>query len=252
MASFDWPLESCPSGYIGTRPKGARDRAWRYAYEGPKPGTVICIKCEKIVHGGINRLKCHLVGIDRHDARECIGTTPEIKREMNALLSAGEEKKLQRERAKLAMRSAIAEYQGVSIDFEEEQEALEGIVGSRRGPRIRKPTTTSPIASASSSRVPSTSSGIVASRSGSIGDYFVPRNTSGAQPSLEATRWNREAHEKADIACDDFWYFNNISFNVANNPFWLNLVTAMTVAIKGVQGPFSQGFEWEVAHKCSC
>ncbi|XP_057831727.1 uncharacterized protein LOC131042462 isoform X1 [Cryptomeria japonica] len=158
---------------------------------------------------------------------------------MNALLAAGEEKKLQRKRVKLAMRSAIAESQGASIDIEEEQEALQSIVGSRCGPRIRKPTTTSSIASGSSSRVPGSSSAnaTVASRSGSIGDYFVPRNTPGAQPSLEATGWTREAHEKCHIACADFWYLNNIPFNVAENPYWLNLVTAMTVVGKGYNAP---------------
>ncbi|XP_057865208.1 uncharacterized protein LOC131072922 [Cryptomeria japonica] len=236
MTNSNWPLEPCPSGYVGTHPKGAGDRAWRYAYEGPDPGTMICIKCEKILHGGINRLKYHFAGIDKHDARECIGTTDEIKREMNAVLADGEEKKLQRERAKLAMRSAIANSQGASIDIEEEEEeALQGILGSRRGPRIRKPNTTLPIASASSSRVPSIAAS--PSRTQSIGSYFVPRNTPRAQPSLEASGWNREAHEKADIVAADFWYFNNIPFNVADNPYWLNLVTARIVAGKWYKAP---------------
>ncbi|XP_057851591.2 uncharacterized protein LOC131061784 [Cryptomeria japonica] len=238
MESSDWPLEPCPSRYIGTRPKGARDRAWRYAYEGLDSGTVICIKCEKLLHGGINHLKYHLVGIDSHDARECQGTNLEIKRQTNALLADREEKKLQRERVKLAMRSTIAESQDASIDIEEEQEALEGIVGSRRGPRIRKPTTTTlPIASAFSSRVPRAGKGTAAPQSRSIGDNFVSKNTPGAQPSLEAIGWNREAHEKTNIATTDFWYFNNIPFNVADNPYWLNLVTAMTVAGKGYKAP---------------
>ncbi|XP_059063173.1 uncharacterized protein LOC131856039 [Cryptomeria japonica] len=141
------------------------------------------------------------------------------------------------------MRSAIAESQGASIDIEEEQEALEDIAGSLCGPRIRKPTTTLPITFASSSRVPGVGSGIGASQSGSIGDYFVPRNTPGAQPSLEATGWNREAHEKTDIAAAGFWYFNNIPFNVAGNPYWLNLVTTMTVAGKGYKAP---SHKWEL------
>lgn len=65
----------------------------------------------------------------------------------------------------------------------------------------------------------------------------MPRNTTGAQPSLEATGWNREVHEQADIACADFWYFNNIAFNVASSPYWHNLVTALTVAGKGYKAP---------------
>ncbi|XP_057827910.2 uncharacterized protein LOC131039203 [Cryptomeria japonica] len=236
MAREQWPLDPCPSGYISTRSRGARDGAWRYAYEEPDPGSVIYIKCEKILHGGINRLKYHLAGIDRHDARACPETIEEIKRQMNALLAAGLEKKLERERAKLAMRSTIAKSQSVFVDLEEEQEALEGIVGSRRGPRIRKPTITLPITFASSSRVPGTIP-LPSPRSGFIGDYFVPRNTPRAQPSLEATGWNNEVHEKTDIAIADFWYFNNIAFNVAENAYWLNLVTAMTVSGKGYKAP---------------
>ena len=37
-----------------------------------------------------------------------------------------------------------------------------------------------------------------------IGSYFVPRSTPQTQPSLEATGWNKEAHEKEEIACADF------------------------------------------------
>ena len=39
-------------------------------------------------------------------------------------------KKLNRERAKLAMRAAIAESEGASFDMQEEEEALENIPGS--------------------------------------------------------------------------------------------------------------------------
>ncbi|GLJ37127.1 hypothetical protein SUGI_0752870 [Cryptomeria japonica] len=33
---------------------------------------------------------------------------------------------------------------------------------------------------------------------------------------------------------------------------WQRLERGNSQVKKGVQGPFSQGFEWEVAHKCSC
>lgn len=148
-SEYNWPLEPHPFGYVGTRPKGARDRAWRYAYEGPNPGTVICIKCEKIIHGGINRLKYHIASIEKHDARVCRGATDEIKKRHWCLtLSWGREEIAKR--AKLD----IVESQGASINIKEEVEALQGTVGSRRGPRIRKPNTTSATTSASSSRPP--------------------------------------------------------------------------------------------------
>ena len=104
---------ACPSGFIGTSPKGARDFAWKYAFEGTDYNSVICIKCERQIRGGISRLKYHLAGIEKRNTRICDAATEEIKRKMMALLSAQEEKKLKRERAKLAMRAAIYESQGM-------------------------------------------------------------------------------------------------------------------------------------------
>ena len=31
----EWSQTPCPSRYIGTQPKNARDKAWWYAYETP-------------------------------------------------------------------------------------------------------------------------------------------------------------------------------------------------------------------------
>ena len=111
-ASASGPV-ACPFGFIGMRPKGARDFAWKYAFEGTEYNSVICIKCENKIRGGISRLKYHLVGIQKCDTRVCPETMEEIKREMIALLSAQEEKKLKRERAKLTMRASIYESQGM-------------------------------------------------------------------------------------------------------------------------------------------
>ncbi|KAH9310967.1 hypothetical protein KI387_026002, partial [Taxus chinensis] len=69
--------------------------------------------------------------------------------------------------------------------------------------------------------------------------FFVARSTPGSQPSLEGTAWNKEMHNKARIAAENFWYYNNIPFNVAKSPYWENLVTALTVAGKGFKAPTS-------------
>jgi hypothetical protein len=228
----EWPQTPCPSGYIGTRPKNARDKAWRYAYEAPNDvGKVICIPCEKVISGGINRFKYHLAGIKKHDSTPCLKVTEEEKRFINALLAAAEEKKLNKERAKLAMRAAIAESEGAPFDMQEEEEALENIPGSLRGPRIRKQNVS--FAGSTSSTFPTSSS---PSTSG-IGSYFVSRSTTGSQPSLEGTGWNKEVHEQTDIAAADFWFFNNLSMNVADSPYWLNLVNAISISGKGYKPP---------------
>lgn len=235
-----WPLTPCPSGYIGTRPKNARDQAWKYAYEAPdEPTKVICIRCEKVISGGIYRFKYHIAGISKHDTNPCESTTEEIKRFANALLAAGEQKKLQRERNKLHVRAAIAETQGSFVDVQEEEAAIESMAGSYRGPRVRKqggfsftssaptPTPTPPSTSAPSGSVGASG----------IGSYFVPRHTPGAQPSLEATRWNKEVHDQVDNALADFWVFNNLPISVVDSPYWEALATGLTVAGKGYKSP---------------
>lgn len=79
---------------------------------GPSPGLVVCTECKKVHFGGINRLKYHLAGITHHDVEPYLGASKEIKREMNALLAATEEKKLQRERTKAAIAETIASGHG--------------------------------------------------------------------------------------------------------------------------------------------
>ena len=114
---------------------------------------------------------------------------------------------------------------------EEEEEALENISRSLRGPWIRKQNvsfTSSTSSTGSSSSSPSASG---------IGSYFVPKNTPRAQPSLEGTTWFKEVHEQTDITAADFWFFNNISMNVANSPYWVNMVNAISILGKGYKPP---------------
>lgn len=42
------------------------------------------------------------------------------------------------------------------------------------------------------------------------------------------------------MAAANFWYYNNLPFNVANNPYWEGLVNALTVAGKGFKTPSSK------------
>lgn len=150
-----------PADFVGKRPPGARDPAWKYAYLGPIPGTVYCIPCKKVYRGGINRLKYHLAGIPQRDAKECPHTTEEIKRQMNAILSAAEEKKMKREMARAAMQATIASSQGVPVESDDDYDVtqeIQEIVGSLRGPRVRRSRqpigTSTSIPSSSSSRAP--------------------------------------------------------------------------------------------------
>ncbi|GLJ54090.1 hypothetical protein SUGI_1158180, partial [Cryptomeria japonica] len=73
--------------------------------------------------------------------------------------------------------------------------------------------------------------------------------TGGAQPSLEGTGWNREKHEQARIAASNFWFYNNLSFNAANNVYWEGLVNALTVVGKGFKAPIGHDFNGPLLEK---
>ena len=107
-------------------------------------------------------------------------------------------------------------------------------MGSFRGPRIHVRNTPTHGGSLGSA---STFAGSSGPQNSSIDGYFVHRNTPGAQPSLEGTGWNRDVHAQLDIQCADFCFFNNLSFNVAASPYFLNFVTSCTVAGKGYKPP---------------
>lgn len=153
---------------------------------------------------------------------------------MSVILIIPEERKLQRERSKLTMQVAIVSSQRALINLEADDQELQSIVGSLCGPHIPKSTTMMGTTLAASSKA---STLVAPSSSTPIDNYFVHKNTPRAQSSLEATRWNSEAHEHANIACADFWHFNNIPFNVANNPYWFNLITTLTIIGKGYKEP---------------
>ena len=139
------------------------------------------------------------------------------------------------------MRAALVESQGAPFAMQEEEEALENIPGSLRGPRIRKQNisfTGSTSSTSLTSSSPSTSG---------IGSYFVSKNTAGSQPSLEGIGWNQEVHEQTDIAAADFWFFNNLSMNVADSPLLVEFGERNFNIKQRVQATFSQGFEWKVS-----
>ncbi|GLJ46567.1 hypothetical protein SUGI_0981350 [Cryptomeria japonica] len=68
-------------------------------------------------------------------------------------------------------------------------------------------------------------------------NFFIPRNTPGAQPGLLGTAWNKEAHQQAKVACARFFIYNDVPFNAISSPSWDQLVTALTVTGKGFKSP---------------
>lgn len=210
--SASTPNTANASQSVGRKPAGSHDATWKHGIMGPVAGIVICTWCMKKHSGGINRLKYHLAGIPCRDAKPCKKCPEEFQREMIALLVALDEKKLERARQQVAIQESIAPTLSRSTITEMD---VQHIVVSTRGPRIRGES----------------------SSTTSIKFNFVPRNEPGSQPSLEAIGWNKEVHKEAEKACANFWYYNNIPFNVARSPYWESLVTALTIAGKGFKAP---------------
>ena len=73
--------------------------------------------------------------------------------------------------------------------------------------------------------------------SGSLTDFWVPRNTLGAQPGLLSTAWNKEMHEKTKVAITRFLIRNDIPFNALRSPYWDQVVTSISLSGKGFKSP---------------
>jgi hypothetical protein len=141
---------SMPPPIIDTHPIGTRDLAWKYAYQGLILGIIICIRCINLYHGGINCLKYHLADITHHDAKPCINTIEEIKREMNYLLALAKAKKLQKEKTSVPIATSIIGGHGPQVQPKSDEDmTCQGIVGSLCGPRIQSKLTSTSSTSSS-------------------------------------------------------------------------------------------------------
>ncbi|XP_059075804.1 uncharacterized protein LOC131043866 [Cryptomeria japonica] len=74
-------------------------------------------------------------------------------------------------------------------------------------------------------------------RKSKIDNFFVPRTTPGAQPSLESMSWNKEVHDAGRKAICKFWYFCNIPFIAARSSYWQGMIDAVTICGPGFKAP---------------
>lgn len=175
--------------------------------------------------GGINRLKYHLAQIPGYGVKAYPKSTPEIIREMKAILAENDMQKEERQKTKEAMAAAMNPTLSTSgpIGHTRGHQSLSSF-GDNEGEASGTPVRSDP-------------------------NFFVPRNVPGAQPSLEGTGWNIEKHEQARISTSNFWFYNNLSFNVANNVYWEGSVNALTVVGKGFKAPTGHDFNGPLLEK---
>ncbi|XP_057861935.1 uncharacterized protein LOC131070430 [Cryptomeria japonica] len=205
---------------------GRKDPAWKYTEPFPrqKRGEAKCKFCKTIFHGGINRLKYHLAGIRGHDAEPCTLALPEAIRECQVLLDTFETQKeiKNRQREELAQTSI-------------------GCVGeaSFMPPYCPSGSASASVAGSASASGSTSATPIIGPRvrKSRMDSYFEPRITSGAQPSLERTAWNKEVHNKAKGAIGRFWFYCNIPFFAARSPSWQSMVDAIAICGSGFKAP---------------
>ena len=70
-----------------------------------------------------------------------------------------------------------------------------------------------------------------------VDNYFAPRTTPGAQPSLKSVFQSKERVRQADMAIARFLYDNCIPFNVVNSVYYQKMIDAIATAGPSYKGP---------------
>ena len=70
-----------------------------------------------------------------------------------------------------------------------------------------------------------------------VDNYFAPRTTPGAQPSLKNVFQSKERVRQADVAIVRFLYDNCIPFNIVNSVYYQRMIDVVAAASPGYKGP---------------
>ncbi|XP_019435930.1 PREDICTED: uncharacterized protein LOC109342394 [Lupinus angustifolius] len=69
-----------------------------------------------------------------------------------------------------------------------------------------------------------------------IGNYFMPRTTPGAQPTLKSVMQSKEVIEKCDIAISTWMIDASVSFNATNSTYYQPMIDALYSMVPGYKG----------------
>ena len=70
-----------------------------------------------------------------------------------------------------------------------------------------------------------------------LGAYFIPRTTHGAQKSLQSCWKNKEVIERYDLTIAKWMIDARVSFNAANSIYYQHVIDGITVMGPGYKGP---------------
>ncbi|KAG5038152.1 hypothetical protein JHK86_018992 [Glycine max] len=71
--------------------------------------------------------------------------------------------------------------------------------------------------------------------SASIGTYFPPRTTLGAQPTLKSVMKNKQVIQKCDLAIAKWFLDAFVPFNAANSTYFQHMVDALCSMIQDIR-----------------
>ncbi|XP_023884919.1 uncharacterized protein LOC111997101 [Quercus suber] len=191
------------------------DPAWEHFSLGVDEkgrNTFTCVYCKQTYKGGgINRMKRHLAGI-KSDIGWCKKVSHDVRYQLLEYVKEFELKKKvgkQRQEEMFSVPSTNSDMQ----EDEDVQEVFSSglskklVLGKRKG---TKP----------------------------VDNYFAPRTTPGAQPSLKSVFQSKERVRQADMAIARFLYDNCIPFNVVNSVHYQRMINAIAAASPSCEGPF--------------
>ena len=207
-------------------PARSDDPAWAHARVVPEArNNTICLYCNKLIKGGgITRLKYHLAGI-RGQVEPCKSAPDDVKWQMKQLLEDLNKSK----QTKRKINAEIARPYGDPIDIDEEEEEEGGDVVARS------------VSQSVSKRDKGKGVQSTSGKKGSgIQNYFAPRTTPGAQPSIKSALASKAMVDKAKMAWSKWWFDSNISFNAANSVYYQPAIDAIASIGPGFKGPTYQ------------
>uniref|UniRef100_A0A2N9FLF6 BED-type domain-containing protein n=1 Tax=Fagus sylvatica TaxID=28930 RepID=A0A2N9FLF6_FAGSY len=207
-------------------PARSDDPAWAHARVVPEArNNTICLYCNKLIKGGgITRLKYHLAGI-RGQVESCKSAPDDVKWQMKQLVEDLNKSK----QTKRKINAEIARPYGDPIDIDEEEEEEGGDVVAR--------SVSQSVGKRDKGKGVQSTSG---KKGSGIQNYFAPRTTPGAQPSIKSALASKAMVDKAKMAWSKWWFDSNISFNAANSVYYQPAIDAIASIGPGFKGPTYQ------------
>jgi hypothetical protein len=191
-----------------------------------KKKKLACLYCAKLfAGGGINQFKQHLVGT-KGQVQQCCKCPPNVRHQMFLNLQGNVEKKRR-------AREIKADFNPYNVKQREHEERMirqfeddckgddDDDVEANGKKQMLPPKVANKGKSKTTGVVKqSTASCGKHKEKATLGAYFIPRSTHGAQKSLQSCWKNKEVIERCDLAIEKWMIDACVSFNAANSIYY--------------------------------